>query len=63
MTDTPTAYSYSFTLGAPTTSRVPEIIRRMEAIADDLKRSGAMNLGLSLAKQIDELREILGVPK
>lgn len=58
MTDTPTAYSMQFTMG---TTKVREIIGRMETIADDLKRSGVMNLGLSLAKQIDELREILGV--
>lgn len=58
MTDTPTAYSMQFTSG---TTKVREIISRMETIADDLKRSGVMNLGLSLAKQIDELREILGV--
>lgn len=58
MTDTPTAYSMQFTSG---TTNVREIIGRMENIADDLKRSGVMNLGLSLAKQIDELREILGV--
>ena len=31
-----------------------------ETIADDLKRAGVMNLGLSLSKQIDELRQILG---
>lgn len=61
MTDTPTAFSYSYTWPAPTSTNVPEIIRRMETIADDLKRSGVMNLGLSLAKQIDELKEILGV--
>ena len=61
MTDTPTAYSMQFTWGTPTMTMVPEIIGRMETIADDLKRSGVMNLGLSLAKQIDELKEILGV--
>lgn len=58
MTDTPTAYSMQF---ISATTKVREIIGRMETIADDLKRSGVMNLGLSLAKQIDELREILGV--
>lgn len=63
MTDTPTAYSYSYTWPTPTTTRVPDILKRMETIANDLKRSGVMNLGLSLAKQIDELREILGVPE
>ncbi len=61
MTSPPTAYSMQFTWGTPTSTKVPEIIRRMETIADDLKRSGVMNLGLSLAKQIDELKEILGV--
>ena len=61
MTDTPTAYSMQFTWGAPTTSGVPEIIARMEAIADSLKKSGASNLGLSLSGQIAELKKILGV--
>ena len=60
MTDTPTAYSYSFTWQTPTTTRVPDILAKMETIADDLKRAGVMNLGLSLSKQIDELRQILG---
>lgn len=61
MTDTPTAYSMTYSWPAPTTTTVPEIIAKMESIADSLKRSGVMNLGLSLSKQIDELRQILGV--
>jgi len=60
MTDTPTAYSMQFTWPTPTTTRVPDILRKMEAIADDLRRAGVMNLSMSLRKQIDELREILG---
>jgi len=60
MTDTPTAYSMQFTWPTPTTTRVPDILAKMDKIADDLKRSGVMNLGLSLKRQIDELREILG---
>ena len=61
MTDTPTAYSMTYSWPSPTTTTVPEIIARMEDIADSLKRSGVMNLGMSLSKQIDELRQILGV--
>jgi hypothetical protein len=61
MQETPTAYSMQFQWGTPTTTKVPEIIAKMEAIARDLIRSGAANLGLSLNKQIDELKEILGV--
>ena len=60
MTDTPTAYSYSYTWPTPTTTRVPDILRKMDDIADDLRRAGVMNLSMSLRKQIDELREILG---
>ena len=60
MTDTPTAYSYSFTWPTQTTTRVPDILRRMETIAKAMMDCGAMNLGLSLRKQIAELREILG---
>ena len=60
MTDTPTAYSMTYSWGVPPTPSVREIIARMEDIADSLKRSGVMNLGLSLSKQIDELKEILG---
>ena len=61
VSDTPTTYSYTYTWPTPTTTRVPDIIRRMEAIADDLKTAGVMNLGISLSRQIAELKEILGV--
>lgn len=61
MTDTPTAYSMQFTWPTPTTTKVPEIIDRMDSIAKSLMEYGVMNLGMSLKAQIDELREILGV--
>lgn len=60
MTDTPTAYSMQFTWPTPTTTRVPDILRKMDGIAKAMMDCGAMNLGLSLRKQIAELREILG---
>ena len=60
MTDTPTAYSYQYTWPTPTTTKVPDILRKMETIALAMMDCGAMNLGLSLRSQIAELREILG---
>lgn len=60
MTDTPTACSMQYTWPTPTTTKVPDILRRMEVIAKAMMDCGAMNLGLSLRSQIAELREILG---